>query len=315
MNLHQLIEQYVAFRRALGERCKTQASVLRAFSRSIGPGADVRDVRAEQVSAFLAGSGPFTLTWHHKYSILLCFYRYAVSRGYATSTPLPAVVPRRPPPFVPYIYSQEDLRRLLEATDTCRRHRGSVEPVTARTIVLLLYGTGLRVSEALGLDRADVDLESCLLTVRQTKFFKTRLVPVSRELGGVLAQYAKQRPAPPLKPGEAIPFFTACRAGRVKRATLECCFRRLCEHASIRRSDGARYQPRLHDLRHTFAVHRLTSWYRQGADVQKLLPQLSVYLGHACLAATQVYLSMTPELLAEANARFERYAGEEGSHG
>ena len=87
------------------------------------------------------------------------------------------------------------------------------------------------------------------------------------------------------------------------------CFRRLCEQAGIRRiRRRRRYQPRLHDLRHTFAVHRLTSWYRQGADVQKLLPSLSVYLGHAHLSATQVYLSMTPELLEEANARFERYA-------
>jgi integrase/recombinase XerD len=102
--------------------------------------------------------------------------------------------------------------------------------------------------------------------------------------------------------------------GRVNQYTLENCFRRVREKAGIRRDDGARYQPRLHDLRHTFAVHRLTSWYRQGADVQKLLPQLSVYLGHVHLAATQVYLSMTPELLAEANARFERYAGKEGKH-
>jgi len=85
------------------------------------------------------------------------------------------------------------------------------------------------------------------------------------------------------------------------------------EQAGVRRSDGARYQPRLHDLRHTFAVHRLISWYRQGADVQKLLHHLSVYLGHVHLADTQVYLSMTPELLREANARFERYT-EEGDH-
>ena len=84
------------------------------------------------------------------------------------------------------------------------------------------------------------------------------------------------------------------------------------DSALIRREDGASYQPRLHDLRHTFAVHRLTQWYRQGADVQKLLPRLSVYLGHGSLAATQAYLSMTPELLQQASARFERYACGEG---
>jgi integrase/recombinase XerD len=100
----------------------------------------------------------------------------------------------------------------------------------------------------------------------------------------------------------------------VNQHTLQARFRRVCQKAGIRRSDSASYQPRLHDLRHSFAVDRMTSWYRQGADVQKLLPQLSVYLGHVHLAATAVYLSMTPALLAEANARFERYAQQEVSH-
>jgi len=97
--------------------------------------------------------------------------------------------------------------------------------------------------------------------------------------------------------------------------TIERIFQRVRKSAGIRRLDGARYQPRLHDLRHTFAVHRLTSWYRQGLDVQRLLPHLTVFLGHAHLAGTSVYLSMTPELLRAANTRFERYAkGEEAHH-
>jgi integrase/recombinase XerD len=308
MNLQQLIEHYIAYRRTLGERCQSNASMLRAFGRDIGPDADIRDVRAEQVSSFLTGSGSVTYTWHCKHSTLRGFYRYAISRGYVATAPLPTVVPPRPSAFVPYIYSHQELCRLLVATDTYQRHRSSMEPVTIRTIVLLLYGAGLRVSEALALDQADVDLENCLLTVRQTKFFKTRLVPVSPELGRTLAQYAAQRPAIPAGPETAIPFFTTRRGTRVKEGTLERCFRRVCKRAGIRRSGGARSQPRLHDLRHSFAVHRLTSWYQQGADVQKLLPQLSVYLGHARLAGTQIYLNMTPELLREASARFESYA-------
>ncbi len=82
----------------------------------------------------------------------------------------------------------------------------------------------------------------------------------------------------------------------------------------MHRDDGARYQPRLHDIRHSFVVHRLTSWYQQGADVQKLLPQLATYLGHVSIAATQVYLTMTPELLHEASVRFENYAFREVRH-
>lgn len=110
-------------------------------------------------------------------------------------------------------------------------------------------------------------------------------------------------------------FFTTRMDSRVKPDTLQHNFRILCDRAGIRRIDGALEQPRLHDLRHTFAVHRLTSWYRQGADVQRLLQHLSVYLGHVHIRHTQVYLSMTPELLNEASQRFEHYVGREESRG
>ena len=307
----ELIEQYVGYRKALGERCVTNARVLRAFGRTIGTAADIDEVRVDDVSAFLAGSGPVTSAWHVKHYALIGFYRYAVSRGYVSSAPLPASVPKRPPPFVPYIYSRDELRRLLDATGSYQRNRSCMEPATVRTIVLLLYGAGLRVREAIALNRADVDLDESLLTIRLTKFFKTRLAPFGPKLHQVLLRYADGRGVPAA--GDDAPFFATRKGARVNQCTLEGIFRRVCEHAGIRRSDGARYQPRLHDLRHAFAVHRLTSWYRQGLDVQKLLPHLSVYMGHVHLAATQVYLSMTPELLHEASTRFERYAGEVGA--
>ncbi len=309
MNLSQLIEQYVAFRKSLGEIQETNAQTLRMFGRFIGSAADVAEVRSEQVNDFLAGKGTRTLTWHHKLGFLRSFYRYAVSRAYASSAPLPTIIPKRPPSFVPYIFSQDDLRRLLQAVDANPRQT-CLEPITMRTILLLLYGAGLRVGEARRLNSVDVDLQASLITVRQTKFGKTRLVPVGAKLREVLAQYAARS----LTTAPDAPFFQKRGGGRVTKNTLACHYRRLRESAGIRRTDGARYQPRLHDLRHSFAVHRLTSWYRQGADVQKLLPQLSVYLGHVCIRHTQVYLSMTPELLHEAGQRFEEYVTQEVSH-
>ena len=315
MNLLQLIEQYVAFRRGLGECFQGQAAILRAFGRALGAQADISAVRAERVSAFLAGTGPLTRSWHVRYSALLGFYRYASSRGYVRTPPLPTTVPKRPPAFVPYIYSHEELRRLLAATESCQHPCHRVEPITMRTVVLLLYGTGLRVREALELDRVDVDFNNALLRVLRTKFFKSRLVPFGPQLSTLLSQYAQRTVSGAFRGTDHIPFFTSRGGTRLQRNTLDRHFQRLRKQAGIHRCDGASYQPRLHDLRHSFAVHRVLSWYRQGADVQKLLPQLSVYLGHACLAATQVYLSMTPELLAEANNRFERYAAGEGNHG
>jgi integrase/recombinase XerD len=314
MNLHQLIEQYVTFRQTLGERFQTNAAVLRAFGRALGDQTEVAGVQAEQVNAFLAGSGPITRTWHEKHSALLGFYRYAVSRGYATTIPLPAFVPKRPGPFVPHIYSREELRRLLDAADSCQGPPCCIDPLTLRTAVVLLYAAGLRVREAIHLNRADVDLGRGVLTIRQTKFFKDRLVPFGEHLSPVLVRYAQRAGTGLGADRDQTPFLTTRTGQRLEHRTLQGSFQRLRERAGVRRTDGARYQPRLHDLRHTFAVHRLTSWYRQGADVQKLLPVLSVYLGHAHLASTQAYLSLTPELLQEVNRRFERYAGKEGSH-
>lgn len=310
MKLQALIERYIAYRQTLGESFQTNAIILRAFGRAIGARADSAAVRARQVRAFLDGTGPITSGWHVRHNALLGFYRYAVSRGHVAVSPLPAVLPQRPPPFVPHIYTREELRRLLGATDSYQRVRSTMEPVTMRTLILLLYGAGLRLREALTLDHADVDLEGLLLTVRQAKFHKSRLVPIGPGLGSALARYSGRQPIP-LDPTGTGPFFTMRTGTRVRKATAEGCFARVRAQAGVRRAVGASYQPRLHDLRHTFAVHRLTSWYRQGADVQKLLPQLSVYLGHVHLVSTQVYLSMTPELLAEAGARFARYAGKE----
>jgi integrase/recombinase XerD len=314
MTINDLATHYVTFRRTLGERCQTNEALLRSFCRSVGPQTPVSGITAAAVDAFLAGNGPVTSAWHIKYHSLKGFFRFAVSRGHLDEAPLPAVLPKRPPRFVPYIYSRDELRRLLDAIRTYRLYRARIEPETFRAILLLLYGAGLRGHEALDLAVANVDLPNALLTIRDTKFFKSRLVPIGRDLTGVLTEYVRWRDATHPTTGGEGRFFLGRRGAVIHQWTLEDAFQRLREHAQVRRSDEARYQPRLHDLRHTFAVHRLTEWYRQGADVQRLLHHLSVYLGHAYLAATQVYLTMTPELLHEAGTRFERYALGEGNH-
>jgi len=312
MNLEQLIERYVSYRQALGERFHSNAFILRAFARSIGSQADVGDEHSEQIATFLAGTGSLTSTWHNKYQALLGFYRFAKSRGHVTEVPLPAKLPNRLPPFVPYIYSRDELRLLLDTAGRYQQGESSFDPITFRTMLLLLYATGLRDGEIIRLNRADIDLDNSLLTVRHSKFHKSRLVPFGPQVSRALTEYGASRTAPVAKPSEDVPFFTTRKGTRIVLNTLQAHFRRVRALSGIQRSDGARYQPRLHDLRHTFAVHRLTSWYQQGADVQKLVAQLSVYLGHAHLDDTQVYLSMTPELLREANARFECYAEKGG---
>jgi site-specific recombinase XerD len=314
MNINDLVMQYVTFCRTLGEQCKTNENILRAFCKAIGPRTRITRVRVKAVAAFLAGTGPITNAWHIRYSALKGFFEFAVSRGHVDKVPLPKELPKRLATLVPYIYSREELRRLLDAIPSFRRFPKWMEPPTMRAILLTAYGAGLRRQEMLDLSLADVDLPNALLTIRNTKFFKSRLVPIGRDLTKVLSDYARWRGAQYPAAGVGSRFFLGRNGTPICWWSLHHAFDRLRQHVGVQRSDGGRYQPRLHDLRHTFAVHRLTEWYRQGADVQRLVYHLSVYLGHVRLAETQVYLSMTPELLQQAGTCFERYARKEDNH-
>ena len=310
MKLSALVAQYVAYKQSMGMRFHTEARTLRSFSRAMGD-ITVAEIAADRVQAYIAGTGPVTRFWHRKHEVLRGFYRFAMARGYAASSPLPKIVPK-PPHFVPHIYSQDELQRLLNATACCEGSRCKLQPYTYRMLILLLYAAGLRISEALSLRLPNVDLTAGILTIRESKFYKTRLVPMSPVLSGALGEYVAQRAKEHPTQLDGALFLT--RTGTpVARHTAENVFSRLRLRAGVLRHDGGRYQPRLHDLRHAFAVHRLVSWYRQGADVQRLLPQLATYLGHVHIAATQRYLTLTPELLHEASQRFERYA-QEGRH-
>src|SRR3989442_6563174 len=136
----------------------------------------VADIASDRVHAFIAGAGPVTRFWHRKHEVLRGFYRFAMARGYAASSPLPKIIPKAPH-FVPHIYSQDELQRLLDATVCCEGPRCKLQPHTCRMLILLLYGAGLRISEALSLRLTDVDLFAGILTIRESQIYKTRLVP------------------------------------------------------------------------------------------------------------------------------------------
>ncbi len=314
MKLRTAVNQYIAYRQSLGENFKDNSIRLNAFAREVGQDANLADVKPESVSRYLVGTSPLiTADWHNKYYALRGFYQYALSRSYTQTSPLPIVIPKRPPPFVPYLYSVKELRALFDACFSYQKKKGMLEPYMVHTLLLLLYGTGLRISEAISLTLVNVDLSQALLTIQETKFHKSRLVPLGKQLTQILLQYAarRQREKYPLNP--EAPFFVGRNGKAVKQATVQSAFELIRKKADIRRTDECQ-QPRLHDLRHTFAVHRLTAWYKQGADVQRLLPVLSVYMGHVCISSTSTYLTMTPTLLEEAGRRFEQYAFKEASH-
>ena len=179
---------------------------------------------------------------------------------------------------------------------------------TCSAIFALLYGLGLRMGEACRLRVRDLSLADATLFIDQTKFYKSRYVAFGPKLGSRLQQFLNLRRSRQPSLGEDDPLFIARGPSHVEQSGLNNTFRALVDRLGIGGVPGQK-APRPHDLRHTFAVHRLLRWYRDGADVQSKLPVLSTFMGHIDPTSTQVYLTMTAALLQEANARFHRNFG------
>jgi site-specific recombinase XerD len=304
MKLQEASDLYILRRQMAGEKFYGPASLLRSFCRRYGD-KSLMSITATEVKEFLDGPRTGPATWRVKYGMLRVFFEYWRRRGDVKMLPMPPTAPKYTSSFLPYIFTKQELRSLLDAIPRCQqRPHCQMSAVTFRALLLFLYGTGMRVGEAVHLRMAQVDLDHGVITIRGTKFYKSRLVPLGRDVQQLLLDYVA---IPGRRDRSDQHLFLSKSRAAIKRAVVERSFRRLRQLAGVHRNDDSSYQPRVHDLRHTFAVHRVTDWYRQGADVQSLLPALSTYLGHVDLASTQRYLTMTPDLLAEANRRYQQY--------
>jgi integrase/recombinase XerD len=306
MTSSELIKAYLAARRAHGVKLTTGERTLYQFARETGD-RPLAEVTPEEVATFLRGSA-LSATWTTKHGLLAGLYRFAIARGHVAVSVLPEQRPKLPPPLTPYVYSPDELQRLLDATAVLESPLSPLQALTYRTLLLLLYGAGLRVSEAIGLTLGDVDHRDRVLTIRETKFYKSRQVPIGQRLAAALTTYLERRGALPTPLGDRSALLSTRSGQRLIYQRVVMFFQRVRSGAGIVCPHGEPRPPRLHDLRHTAAVHRVLAWYRDGKDVQQLLPRLATYLGHASIASTQQYLQMTPELLHEASLRFADYA-------
>jgi integrase len=307
MKFSEVVSLYISHKRSLGHRFQTEEHLLKAFCKIVGDGS-LATIKEQTVLSFLNGNGQVTEYWLKKYHVLSGLYRFALGRGLAKVSPLPRTIPKLTvPAFVPYIYTHEELKRLLDAVPAACSNFVHIEANVLKTLILLLYGAGLRISEALALTLDKVDLRQACLRIQETKFFKSRLVPMGKDLTEILSEYINT-----FHHGNAAsldaPLFSFHDGSPLSKSAARSAFRRMRSYAGIRRDGCANHQPRLHDLRHTAAVHRLVAWYQNGADLQELLPKLAIYLGHVDLSSTQRYLTLTPDLLREASQRFQHYA-------
>lgn len=313
MTALEVIDAYLALRRSLGVRLEREGRYLHQFAREMG-NASLSEISREAIARFLHGRNAPTASWKIKRSSLAGLYRYAISRGIVTVSRLPDHPPKFSAPQTPYVYSPVEVQRLLDATAVLEHPASHLQAMTYRTLLLVLYGTGLRVGEAIALRLCDIDLIESLITVRNTKFYKTRVVPIGPRLSEQLAAYLDRRRRLALPAEESSALLCTRTGNGLYYGGVITTFQRIRSAAGIITPSGELRPPRLHDLRHTAAVHRVVDWYRAGRDVQRLLPALATYLGHVDIRSTQRYLQMTPELLHEANQRFARYAGPEVSH-
>lgn len=299
------LNDYVTLRRSLGFQFAVQAEMLIRFDRFAHERRHEGAITAQLVTDFATSGEVSEVFQLRRYQVVRNFAEYVAN--FEPETPLldPGFIrhPRKRP--VPYVYTDDEILRLLEnAKKISRRH--PVRGATVHAIVGLGAASGLRCSEAIRLDREDVDLRTGVLSVRRSKFNKDRLVPVHASTLEVLRRYAEIRDA---HFGEVASraFFITLRADRYARHTVQLDFWHLGRAAGLREATGN--GPRYHDLRHTYAVRRLARWYREGLDLQAMLPVLATYMGHAHYTDTAYYLSATAELLGLAADRFARFVG------
>jgi integrase/recombinase XerD len=305
--LRDELNGYLTLRRGLGFKLRDHESALRKFVVFLQAHA------AEFVTTHLA------LEWAqqpqqtsqshraHRLGMARDFARYLSARDRRTEVPPNDLLPGQVRRAQPYIYSTAQILRLIQAAAGLKPRDG-LRPRTYYTLFGLLAVTGMRVGEVVALKDRDVDLSQGLLTVRQSKFNKTRILPIHSSSQEELRAYARCRDRlAPIRTTDR--FFVSPRGTGLNYWIVRHAFIQISRHIGLR-APADRIGPRMHDLRHTFAVRTLTDWHRTGIDPEQRLPLLSAYLGHAKISDTYWYLTAIPELMDAVKTRLEHFLGD-----
>ena len=303
-SLRVALREYLSLRRGLGFKLDYAGRILPGFVTFLGQrGASVITCRL----ALDWAQQPSTVQpthWARRLSIARGFARYRSATDPRTEIPPTGMLPYRSKRARPYLYSDAEIQALLRAALKLPSH-GGLRPWTYHCLFGLLSVTGLRLGEARNLELQDVDLPAGLLTVRGAKFGKSRLVPIHASTCRVLAGYLARRKKHWANRPVSSYLFVSNRGNRLDSTAIHRTFYTLSRQIGLRGPTDS-HGPRLHDMRHRFAVKTLLRWYRAGQDAERCLPTLSTYLGHVHVADTYWYLNAWPELMQEAMARLER---------
>jgi site-specific recombinase XerD len=303
--MSQELDRYLTIRRSLGYSLVTEERILRKFIRF----AECEHAECVSTALFLRWQEAFgkasKQTWAHRLGMVRLFAQWLHCMDARHEVPPQSLIPSRTRRPHPYIYSEDEIRRIVETAAELPSING-IRALSSSTLFGLISVTDLRVSEAISLDTTDLDLDNGMVTLRQGKLGKARLLPVSECTRMRLADYTKERDRLLGAPSTAL--FVSDRGERVTDCGARYNFAAVCQSIGLRPSQKFHRHgrgPRIHDLRHTFAVRTLVNWYRNGKNPAQEMIKLTTYLGHTDPAHTYWYIEAVPELLELASRRVE----------
>ena len=299
------MDRFINLRRLSGTDYHSQTRLLEYFDRFlVQQGFNRPPITREITDSYQQGLTMLApRTQGNRMCVIRQFCEYLTGSDPQNYVPGPLKMIRAHQAHQPYIYNSRQLRDLLAAGSRLLP-LGALRPHTYRTLLGLLYSTGIRIGEAMALNLEDVQPSTQWLYIAEGKFRKARWVALSNSTGRALQHYIDTRiKSAPHSPDS--PLLLNERRRRLCHPTVNQTFRGLLQKCDI--PHNKRTGPRIHDLRHTFAVHRLLAWYRQGYDVNARLPALATYMGHVDISSTHIYLQPTAELLEQVNQRFHNY--------
>ncbi|MBV8175744.1 MAG: tyrosine-type recombinase/integrase [Verrucomicrobia bacterium] len=307
-------QDFLRYHRALGKRFDTEERALRLFDQYLLEQGvqQLADMTPALFQAFLnSRPRPVAKSYNHLLGVLRRWSEWLVRQQRLAESPLRARPRRQTAIRIPFLFDPSQVRQLLALAEQLPdNNHGRQRGLIYATIFALLYGLGLRVGEVARLRLGDVDWDRGILTIQNTKFAKSRLVPFGPRLAAKLVDYRGQRERlwGPLAESDPLFSFDPEKTRTIHPGTITQTFHQLWPRLNISLPGGVA-APRLHCLRHSFAVNTLLSWYRAGINPNERLVQLSTFMGHAHPSSTAVYLTITADLFQEANRRFERFAG------
>jgi len=300
--LRHSLEEYLALRRALGFKLKTAGRLLDQFVSWLEDRGTSTITTADALEWATRPAGASQAWQSIRLSMVRGFAAYLHGTDPSVQVPPPGLIRRGNDRATPYLYSDAEISAVIAAAGTLRPE---FRAVTYQTLISLLWASGVRIGEALCFDRGDLDPGQGMLTIRDAKFGKTRLIPLHPTATAALARYSALRDEHHPRPADPA-LFVSTAGTRLRHSNVSLTFAKLTAQAGLARR-SASCRPRIHDVRHSYVVNTVLGWYRDGADVAAMMPRLSTYLGHNDPKHTFWYLSAAPELMALAGDRLHAH--------